>query len=96
MVLLDSGFTRRRAILYNALCGFACVVGGVLGYFIMNEINLIVPYAIALAAASFIYIAMSDLIPELHNARGLRPALMQLTLIVLGIAVILAGQSYSH
>ena len=96
MVLLDSGFTRRRAIFYNALCGFACVVGGVLGYFVMNEINLIVPYAIALAAASFIYIAMSDLIPELHNGRGLRPTLMQFTLIALGIAVILAGQSHSH
>jgi len=96
MVLLNSGFTRRRALFYNALSGAACVAGGIFGYFVLNEINAIVPYAIAIAAASFLYIAMSDLIPELHNGRGLRETLMQFVLIALGIAVIFVGHGHSH
>lgn len=96
MVLLNSGFTRRRALFYNALCGLACVVGGVLGYVVLNEANKIVPYAIALAAASFIYIAMSDLIPELHSGRGLTATVLQFVLIALGIAVIFLGHEISH
>jgi len=96
MVLLNSGYTRRRALFYNVLSGFACVVGGILGYFVLNEINEIVPYAIVLAAASFLYIAMSDLIPELHNGRGPRATLIQLALIALGVAVIFAGHGHGH
>ncbi|MBI5331056.1 MAG: ZIP family metal transporter [Betaproteobacteria bacterium] len=90
MVLLHSGYTRRRALLLNLFSGFAAVVGGVLGYFALDGMRDAVPYVLCLSAASFIYIAMADLVPELHKHRKTQDLVLQLGLAALGVLAIVA------
>lgn len=87
-VLLASGFGRGRALLFNLLSSLATVVGGVLAYFMLSNLLPVVPYVLAVAAASFVYIAVADLIPGLHKRAQPLAALQQLVLIVAGAAMI--------
>ena len=88
MVLLHSGYSRCRALALNVLSGSAAVLGGVLAYFLLTATRPLIPYALALSAASFIYIAMADLVPELHKHRRPQDIVAQLALGLLGVAVI--------
>ena len=97
MILLDAGYTRRRALMLNALSSLASVAGGVLGYFALRAAQHALPYILALAAAGFIYIAVADLIPNLHRRFAVKDALSQVALIGLGVAVVvIAGQGHGH
>jgi len=87
MILLNAGFTRRRAFLFNLLSGSSAVVGGVVGYFVLDAIEELLPYALLLAAASFIYIALSDLLPEMMRRSRLAQSLPQVALVLLGVAI---------
>lgn len=91
MVLMHAGYSKRRALLLNALCGLASLVGGLLGYLLLQQLSALIPYALALSAASFIYIAVADLIPDLHQAHRARTAPAQVTLMAAGIAVLVLG-----
>ena len=74
IVLLNAGFTRRKALLYNALSGLAAVVGGVLGYFIVGPWQDYFPYLLVVASSSFIYVAVADLIRRCSGrCPGARP-----------------------
>lgn len=88
MVLLHSGYSRRRALLLNLASSFTAVVGGVAGYFALEGAQDVVPYVLVLAAASFIYIAVADLIPDMQRSVDVRSTLIQVTLIAAGIATI--------
>lgn len=97
MVLLDAGYSKARALLLNVLASLASVAGGVLGYFALGALEGAIPYVQALAAASLIYIAVADLVPELHRKFSAREALSQVLLIALGVAaVLLAGNGHGH
>ena len=87
-VLLHSGFTRARAFLYNILSSLTTVVGGVLAWFALQEMEAVLPYVLAVAASSFIYIAVADLIPTLHERVAARETLQQVILISAGVLVI--------
>lgn len=91
MVLLDAGVTRARAIALNALSGAATVAGGVLGYFALQSAQAAVPYVLVVSAASFIYIAVADLVPELHRRRRPRDAFAQVALLAAGVATVLGS-----
>jgi len=88
LVLLNSGFSRRKALLMNALSGLATVVGALLAYFALARVTQWMPEILAIAAASMIYVAVADLIPGLHKRTAIRETLMQVTFIALGIASI--------
>lgn len=97
MVLLDAGYSRRRALMLNALSSLASVAGGLLGYFALRSTQHALPYILALAAAGFIYIAVADLIPNLHRRFAVKDALSQVALIGLGVVVVvIAGQGHGH
>ncbi len=84
-ILLDSGFSKRQALWWNVIFSIAAVLGGVTGYFGLSLVHAAIPYVIALSAASFIYIAIADLVPGLHQAIGPKVALAQCVMIGLGI-----------
>ncbi|MBV5342082.1 ZIP family metal transporter, partial [bacterium] len=63
-ILLKSGYSRKKALLYNILSGSSAVVAGIAAYFLLDYVEAIIPYTIAIAAASFLYVALADLIPE--------------------------------
>jgi len=95
-VLLHSGFSRDSAFFYNILASLTTVIGGVLAYFALQQVEAVLPYVLAVAASSFIYIAVADLIPTLHQrAEGLA-TIQQVLLIAAGIFVIYTTHSTLH
>jgi len=95
-VLLHSGFSRSRAFLYNVLTSLTTVIGGVLSYFALQPMQAALPYILAIAASSFIYIAVADLIPTLHQRVEGKAALQQVVLIAAGILLIYSAHSTLH
>jgi len=95
-ILLQSGYTRLSALFYNILASLATVVGALLAYYSLASINHILPYVLALAAASFIYIAVADLIPGLHKRTEVSTSVQQISLIVVGVLVIYLVHSTLH
>lgn len=88
MVLLHAGYTRGRALLLNLAVSLTSVAGGVLGYLILDYAEPLLQYALALAAACFIYIAIADLIPHLHRQNRREDLWWQVGLIAVGIGTI--------
>ena len=87
-VLLHGGMTRRRGFLLNIVINLTSVIGAALGYFLLASTQPALPYALAVAAASFLYVAVADLIPGLHRRVDARTSIQQVLLIALGIMVI--------
>lgn len=96
LILLHSGYTRRAAILLNLLSSVAMVIGGVLAYFALKEMQQWVPSLLALAAASMLYVSVADLIPGLHRRPELMATVQQVLLIGLGIATIWGVGELAH
>jgi len=95
-ILLNSGYKRGRALFFNVLASMATLVGAVIAYYSLQSMQHALPYILAIAASSFIYIAVADLIPGLHKRTELRETLQQITLIALGVAVIYWAHSTLH
>jgi zinc and cadmium transporter len=91
LVLLNAGYTRRRALILNGLCSLASVAGGILGFLLLQHMQAAVPYALAISAASFIYIAVADLIPDLHKSHHPVSSFAQMSMIAAGVGLILLG-----
>ncbi len=89
VILLNSGFSRARALAFNLLSSFATLVGGLLAYFALQSLQGLVPTLLGLAAASMIYISVADLIPGLHRRPEIGATVEQVLLIGAGIASIL-------
>jgi zinc and cadmium transporter len=87
-ILLENGYSKRQALLLNTLSSLATLPGAVIAYYFLAATQEAVPYILALSAASFIYIAVADLVPGLHKQVGLKPAVIQLVLIIAGIGTI--------
>jgi zinc and cadmium transporter len=95
-ILLHSGYGRLRALLYNSLAATTTILGAALAYVAVAQVARIVPYVLAVSAASFLYIGAADLIPSLnrdsHPASGLR----QFALVLAGVGVIAALRAANH
>jgi len=87
-VLLHSGYSKQRAFQLNLISSVATLVGGVLGYTALQDMQAMVPYLLAFAAASMIYVAVADLIPGLHKRTQLRDTVQQVVLILLGVGTV--------
>lgn len=87
-VLLHSGYTRAQALLFNGLSGLATVAGGVIAYHGLKAVDHLLPYALAIAASSFVYVAVADLIPGLHKRMDLKATVQQISLISAGVLTI--------
>lgn len=96
MVLLNAGFSRARAYFFNLLTGLAGVCGGVIGWALFERVQSLIPYALVVASSSFIYIALSDLMPQLQREGRRDESFVQLALIGLGVAVIYAVFAVQH
>ena len=95
-VLLHSGFSRGRAFLYNILTSLTTVFGGLLAWVALQEMQAALPYVLAIAASSFIYIAVADLIPTLHQRVEGKATVQQVVLIAAGILIIYLAHSTLH
>ena len=88
IVLRAAGLSRSRALLVNVGTSAATLVGGVVGYYALGAVKGAVPAALGFAAASMLYIAVSDLIPTLHKRPQARDIIEQFALIMLGVGLV--------
>lgn len=96
-ILLKSGYSKKKALFYNLLSGSASLVAGVLAYFTLDLMQGFIPYALAIAAASFMYVSMADLIPEMHKETRPKASIIQFLLILAGVAIIyISTASHAH
>jgi zinc and cadmium transporter len=96
IVLLNAGFSRARALFFNAVSGLAAVVGGVVGYFIVGPWQEYFPYLLVVASSSFVYVAVADLIPQLQHRLTLKETAAQLFWLAAGVAVVLLAITQLH
>jgi len=87
-ILVQAGLSRSRALLLNLATGIASVVGAIAAYFGLRQAMSVLPYALAIAAAGFVYISAAKLMPGLHRRGDPRTSAIQILLIGAGIAVI--------
>jgi zinc and cadmium transporter len=95
-ILVHAGLSRSRALLLNLATGFAAPVGAVAAYYGLRGAMGTLPFALAFAAAGFLYIAVAGLIPGLHRRADPRTSAVQVILISAGIAVIAAAERLTH
>jgi zinc and cadmium transporter len=88
VILLHSGYTRRKALMLNVISSLATVVGALIAWFALQPLQQWVPSLLCLAAASMIYVAVADLIPGLHKRAELSATVQQVLLIAAGVGVI--------
>jgi len=84
-ILLHSGYSKKKAFIYNMISSSTTIPAAIISYFLLDSIEFIVPFLLAISAASFIYIALSDLTPDLHQHTDIKYIIRQLTFIVIGI-----------
>ena len=100
IVLLNAGFSRRKALFYNMLSGLAAVAGGVLGYYLVGPFAGMLPYLLVVASSSFIYVAVADLLPQLQQRLALRDTLSQVLWLGGGLALVVLArgllESHAH
>ena len=93
-ILVFGGFSKWKALFYNFLTAITAFAGALCAYFFLDKFKTYIPYLVSIAAGGFIYISLTDLIPELGKKKMLSRSLAQFGLIALGIGVILAGKIF--
>ena len=98
IVLRNAGFSRRRALVWNAISGLAGVAGGVIGYFVVEPWEGAFPYLLVIAASSFVYVAVADLLPQLQRRLPMRETITQVLWLAagLGLVVLATGALHGH
>lgn len=98
IVLLNAGFSRTRAYVYNLLCSLMAIIGGLVGYLMLERGREAIPYVLVFASAGFIYIAVSDLMPQMQRRATVRETIPQVLLIALGVMLVLflTSQTQTH
>jgi zinc and cadmium transporter len=84
-VLIYGGFTRVRALFFNFLSGLTSMLGALVGYFLVQAVSGLSVFFLALTAGGFLYVASSDLIPELHKQKGFRRSTVSFLVFVAGL-----------
>jgi zinc and cadmium transporter len=93
-ILLAAGYTRRRALILNVVSGASGIIGACLAFGLVNVMPDIQPYVLAFASASLLYIAMSDLIPDLHRGQVDKSSVRQVFLIAAGVSTIVLFEMF--
>lgn len=84
-VLVHGGFSKYKSLLYNFFAQLTCVLGGLVGYLLSSSVGMLTDFMLPFAAGGFIYIAASDLIPELHKEPKLGKSMIAFAFFLLGI-----------
>ena len=94
-ILLSAGYSRGRALILNVASAAAGLAGALLGFSTVSVVPGIRPYVLAFSSASMLYIAMSDLIPDLHRGTVDRNSLRQVLLIAAGIGTVVVFEYFT-
>ena len=95
-VLIYGGFSKAKALVFNFLTALTAVIGGLVAYFYSTFLQDSQTYLVAFAIGGFVYIAGTDLIPELHKEKELKKSFIQLIMLALGIVLIWSSGILFH
>jgi len=87
-ILIYSGFSRNRALLFNFISALTAVIGTLVVFVFAPILSAATPLLVGFAAGNFLYIAASDIIPELHHKRKLTTSVLQTVCIIVGVVVV--------
>ena len=93
-ILLHAGYSRRKAFILNLASGASAVLGAIVAVFALEWVPQITQYVLSVAAAGFLYVAMADLIPDLHRGRIDSTTLRQLALTLAGIGTVVGLSAF--
>ena len=86
-VLLHAGYTRKKALWLNFLSAITAVLGTIVAFLLGEVGEIFINWVLPFAAGGFIYIAMTDLIPELHKTKKISHSFSQLFFLILGVII---------
>lgn len=86
-VLLHSGYSRKKALLYNLLVSLTAIIGGILGYLVSHTMTSFAHLLVPIAAGGFIYISAADLIPELKNVTSTKKTVAMVGTFLFGVLI---------
>ena len=95
-ILINSGYSLSRTLLMNVVTGCAMILGAILAYFVLNDLEFLIPIILSFAASSMIYVAISDLIPSLHKKVEIKQTFQQTFSIFFGVLIIYFLHSLIH
>ncbi len=98
VVLRQTSPDRRVALIKVSLAGAVTALGGVVGYFLVGQLQDFLPYFLAVASSSFVYVALADLIPQLQKRLTARETIAQIAWLIAGMVVVtmVSGAAHSH
>ena len=89
-ILLHSGYKKKQALLLNFISALAAVLGVIIAFILGSAGQDVIMWALPIAAGGFIYIAVADLIPELHKTKEMRRSIPQIIAVIAGVLLMLA------
>jgi len=96
VVLREGSQSRQTAVLKVSLAGAITALGGLTGYALLEQLHGVLPYMLAIASSSFIYVALADLIPQLQKRLSSRETAAQIIWLLCGIALVSAVSVLAH
>ena len=95
-VLRQASDNRRMALVKVSLAGGLTALGGVVGFFLVAQLEAYLPYFLAIASSSFLYVALADLIPQLQKKLSARETLAQIVWLAVGMGMVTLASSLTH
>ena len=95
-IFLSKGLKRNKAILLNIIASLSMVFGAIVTFLLIDSAGNTLPILLAFTASNLIYVAVSDLIPGLHKRTDIKDSLMQITMIIFGVAIIYFFHTFLH
>ena len=96
VVLQHSVGTRRAALVKVSLAGTVTAIGGLVGYFLVSQLDEHLPYFLVVASSSFMYVALADLIPQLQKRLNLADTVAQLVWLLTGMGLVMVVSRLAH
>ena len=96
MVLRQGSSNRQAALLKVSLAGALTAFGGVVGYFLVDQLQQYLPYFLVVASSSFVYVALADLIPQLQRHLSARQTAAQISWLLVGIGLVTLVSRLAH
>ena len=96
VVLLHSSANRRMALVKVSLAGAVTALGGLAGYFLLEQLHDWLPYFLVVASSSFVYVALADLIPQLQKRLSARETAVQIAMLLTGMGVVTLVSQLAH
>jgi len=95
-VLIHAGYNNKKALTLNYIVALTVVLGGIVGYFSFSHLDSVLPYLLPFAAGGFVYIAASDLMPEIRKETNLKKSIATFIIFVLGILLMYLIKLINH